>query len=111
MVNRFFDGLHAHRPLLQRPQDASAQLVFVERLAGAVGLDDAGHHQLGHLEGGKTLVTEQTLTTAAHLMAFCHQTGIDHLGINRTTEWAMHRTSGVNGTGTGPAGQDLGRPV
>ena len=111
MVDRLLDGLHAHRPLLQRPQNAGTQLVFVEGLAGAVGLDDAGHDQFGHFEGGKTLVTEQAFATAAHLMALGHQTGIDHLGINGTTERAMHLTSGVDENGRGPRGLALGRPV
>jgi len=74
--------------------------------------NDPRHHQLGHLEGREALVAEQALTTAAHLMAFGHQTGIDHLGINGTTERAMHRTSGVDGKGRRPhRARIIGPPV
>jgi hypothetical protein len=59
--------------LLDRAQDALAQLVLIERLAHATLLDDARQQQLGRLVGGEALRAAQAFAPAPHLVAFRDQ--------------------------------------
>src|SRR5690606_26482504 len=89
-IDRLVHLLDADRPLLERLQQTGVQLAFIEGLAVAVLLDDPGHHQFRRLVGGEALGTGDALAPTPDLIAFGDQPGVDYLGVQRATEWAVH---------------------
>ena len=90
VLDAALDILALHGTLLQRIQEAVAQLDDVERLAAIVALDDVRHHELGHLERRETLAALQALAAAADLATFAREARVRHFGIFEVAERAMH---------------------
>ena len=89
VLDAALDVLALDGALLQRVQEAVAQLVDVERLAAIVALDDVRHDELGHLEGREALAARQALAAAAHLPALAGEARVRHLRILEVAERAM----------------------
>ena len=90
VLDAALDILALHGALLQRIQEAVAQLVDVERLAAIVALDDVRHHELGHLERREALAALQAFAAAADLAAFAREARVRNFGIFEVAERAMH---------------------
>ena len=97
--------------LLQCPVEPGPELLLVERLPGAVALDDPGHHQLRAFERGETLRAGQAFPPPANLVAPGHQSGVDDLGVDRAAERAMHGWDCNGGVPPGSVGHCPNRAV
>jgi hypothetical protein len=64
-----FKALDADGALFQRSLHAGTQLVFVERLAAAVLLDQPWKYQFSGLERGEALAAGDAFTATADLIA------------------------------------------
>jgi hypothetical protein len=68
-----FKAFNADGALFQRTLHAGTQLVFVERLAAAVLLDQPGEDQFSGLEGRETLAAGYAFAAATDLIALGNQ--------------------------------------
>src|SRR5262245_55644972 len=90
VLDAALDVLALHGALLERVQEAVAQLVDVERLAAIVALDDVRHDELGALERREPFAAREALAAAAYLPALAGQARVRHLRVLKAAKRTMH---------------------
>src|SRR5882672_5915799 len=89
-LHRLLDGLARDRPLLERLQQARAQLRFIERFAAVVALDHLRHQELGRVKGREAFLAGEAFAAAADLPTFAGEARVGDLRVRVTAKWAMH---------------------
>src|SRR5688572_9389986 len=86
--------LRRHRPLVQRPHEAGAELVEVELGTAAVLLHHLRHPQLDRLVGGEALAAGRALAPAPDAVPFVAHPRVDDLRVGGRAERALHSDGG-----------------
>src|SRR5690606_35386539 len=93
-ADRGLDLIFRHRPLVQRPVHAHAQLARIERLAPPVALDDHRQLEFDRLERAEPLPAGLALAPAPDRRPVFRRARVDDLGVLVLTEGAVHQAWG-----------------
>ena len=106
---QLFDLLLADRPTFARRAHPVDDLVAVEGLGAAAGLDDDQRHLLDTLEGGEAVRAREALPAAPDGGALLGQARVDHLGVVGLADSGNARRQDTDPCVATPAASGQGR--